>query len=62
MGARYLLDSFGSSTMLIRAADLVSFFRELDPVDSDRLISVTGMVTRTSTIIPEMRCAARGGG
>ncbi len=29
--------------------------RELDPTDIDKLVSVSGMVTRTSNIIPEMR-------
>lgn len=31
--------------------------RELDPTDIDKLVSVSGMVTRTSNIIPEMRGA-----
>ncbi|PAV76550.1 hypothetical protein WR25_13670 [Diploscapter pachys] len=29
--------------------------RNLDPTDIDQLITITGMVTRTSTLIPEMR-------
>ena len=31
--------------------------RDLDPLDIDKLVSVSGMVTRTSSIIPDMRVA-----
>ena len=31
--------------------------RDLDPSDIDRLVSVRGMVTRTSQVIPNLRCA-----
>lgn len=32
--------------------------RDLDPDDIDRLVSVSGMVTRCSNIIPEVRSAS----
>jgi len=31
--------------------------RDLNPEDIERLVSVSGMVTRCSNIIPEVRCA-----
>jgi DNA replication licensing factor MCM4 len=33
--------------------------RDLNPEDIDTLVSVQGMVTRTSTIIPELRWEGR---
>jgi DNA replication licensing factor MCM4 len=30
--------------------------RDLNPEDIDTLVSVQGMVTRTSSIIPDLRC------
>ena len=30
--------------------------RDLNPEDIERLVSVSGMVTRCSNIIPEIRC------
>lgn len=32
--------------------------RDLNPADINRLISVSGMVTRTSSVIPDLTCAA----
>lgn len=32
--------------------------RDLDPSDANRLISVSGMVTRASGIIPDSRCVS----
>lgn len=29
--------------------------RDLDPIDIDKLVSISGMVTRTSTVIPDLR-------
>ena len=31
--------------------------RDLNPADINRLISVSGMVTRTSAVIPDLTCA-----
>ena len=31
--------------------------RDLNPADINKLISVSGMVTRTSGVIPDQRCA-----
>ncbi|CAJ0946215.1 unnamed protein product, partial [Mesorhabditis belari] len=36
-------------------AEKTRCMRNLDPVDIDQLITISGMVTRTSTLIPEMR-------
>lgn len=35
--------------------------RDLNPADINKLISVSGMVTRTSGVIPDQRCFARAG-
>lgn len=32
--------------------------RDLNPSDINKLISVSGMITRTSNVIPDLRCAA----
>ena len=34
----------------------VRSIRELDPADMYRMVSVEGMVTRTSSIIPQIKC------
>lgn len=36
----------------------VKSIRELDPVDMYRMISVEGMITRTSSIIPQIKYAS----
>ena len=35
--------------------------RDLNPSDVDNLISVSGMVTRTSNVIPDLRCCLHTG-
>lgn len=41
----------------------IKHIRDLDPADIDKLVTIKGMVTRSSTVIPNLRChAPRGGG
>ena len=37
--------------------DRARTIRDLNPEDIDTLVSVQGMVTRTSSILPDLRCA-----
>ena len=32
--------------------------RDLNPSDINKLVSVSGMITRTSNVIPDLRCGA----
>lgn len=40
----------------------IKVIRDLNPSDINRMIAVSGMVTRTSGVIPDQRCDVEGGG
>lgn len=59
-----VVDQFGPETaeqlgpIMVRTFNLAEqkVIRDLNPTDMNRLIAVSGMVTRTSSVIPDIRC------